>query len=71
MSAKQPVQNEKKEVKSQWVQTCHIHCGEWVDAATRLPDRCPECKKKDGHGQKARVFRYQIPSQVTGVGPDQ
>lgn len=56
--------SEQKEPKSVWMQICEKHKGEWVDVTVRLPDPCPQCQQKDGHGQKARIF--SLPDQKMG-----
>jgi hypothetical protein len=58
--------SDSKTGKPQWVQTCDIHKGEWVDTNVRLPDPCPQCKKADGHGQKARVFEMPVQAGKEG-----
>ena len=35
---------------------CEIHEGEYYEPDT-FPSPCAECKKLDGHGQKARVIQ--------------
>ena len=46
----------REEWRPKWVRSCPLHKGESVDLTVRLPDPCPECLARDGHGQKARVF---------------
>lgn len=58
--------DERQERKPQWIQTCNVHKGEWVDVSVRLPDPCPQCKQADGHGQKGRVFETPDPNGKEG-----
>ena len=57
---------QRQEWKPQWIQTCEVHKGEWIDVSVRLPDPCPQCKQADGHGQKARIFPMPIPGAKEG-----
>ncbi|KAI1287420.1 hypothetical protein HDE_10122 [Halotydeus destructor] len=43
---------------------CHVHFDS-THMSDKLPDACAHCKEKDGHGQKARVFKVDRKGNLT------